>query len=100
MHANYCPAPGTTSCPYCAQATPLTVASAAGDKYLPPAPFIAAWSALMIAPYTPPEGQAVCPHCAHPVAVTLEAPAVNLAALRITCPACGREWNELRGQGP
>ena len=54
----------------------------------------------MHAPYSPPAGQAVCPHCAHPVAVTLEAPAVNLAALRIACPACGREWNELRGQGP
>jgi hypothetical protein len=54
----------------------------------------------MYAPYTPPAGQARCPYCDHPVAVVLEAPAVTLAALQITCPACGREWNELRGRGP
>jgi hypothetical protein len=54
----------------------------------------------MKAPYTPLVGHAVCPYCDHRVAVVLEAPAVNLAALQIQCPACDREWLELRGRGP
>jgi hypothetical protein len=54
----------------------------------------------MKAPYTPPTGQAQCPHCAAPVAVTLEAPAVELAALQLRCGQCAGRWNELRGRGP